>query len=119
MMHATDPSGAAGGPDAYVGPAALRASGAGPAVLDVRDADEHAAGHPPGAWHPPGDELPRRLAQVPRGRPVVTVCTMRHRLASRSERAAALLRGSGPEARALDGGFPAWAATGYPVERGA
>jgi rhodanese-related sulfurtransferase len=43
---------------------------------------------------------------------------MRHRGGSRSERAAALLRGSGYDARALDGGFPAWEAAGYPVERG-
>jgi len=43
---------------------------------------------------------------------------MRHRGSSRSERAATLLRASGYDARALDGGFPAWEAAGYPVERG-
>ena len=43
---------------------------------------------------------------------------MRHRGHSRSERVAALLRESGYNARALDGGFPAWEAAGYPVERG-
>jgi phage shock protein E len=41
---------------------------------------------------------------------------MQHRGSSRSERAAALLRESGYEARALDGGFPAWAAAGLPTE---
>jgi rhodanese-related sulfurtransferase len=43
---------------------------------------------------------------------------MRHRGDSRSERAAALLRESGFEARALDGGVPAWEAAGLPVELG-
>jgi rhodanese-related sulfurtransferase len=41
---------------------------------------------------------------------------MRHRGQSRSERAAALLRESGYQAQALDGGFPAWEKAGYPVE---
>jgi phage shock protein E len=41
---------------------------------------------------------------------------MEHRGHSRSERAAALLRESGYEARALDGGFPAWKAMGYPTQ---
>jgi rhodanese-related sulfurtransferase len=41
---------------------------------------------------------------------------MRHRGSSRSERAAALLRESGFDARALEGGFPAWKAAGYPAE---
>jgi rhodanese-related sulfurtransferase len=43
---------------------------------------------------------------------------MEHRGSSRSERAAALLRGSGYQAQALDGGFPAWKAAGYPVKKG-
>ena len=42
---------------------------------------------------------------------------MRHRGDSRSERSAALLRASGYEAQALEGGFPSWEAAGYPVER--
>lgn len=43
---------------------------------------------------------------------------MEHRGSSRSERTAALLRESGYYAQALDGGFPAWQAAGYPVEQG-
>ena len=43
---------------------------------------------------------------------------MRHRGASRSEGAAERLRESGYEARALDGGYPAWEEKGYPVETG-
>jgi rhodanese-related sulfurtransferase len=40
---------------------------------------------------------------------------MHHRGASRSETAATLLRESGFDARALDGGFPAWKEAGFPV----
>jgi rhodanese-related sulfurtransferase len=43
---------------------------------------------------------------------------MEHRGSSRSERAAASLRESGYQASALDGGFPAWKAAGYQVEKG-
>jgi rhodanese-related sulfurtransferase len=44
---------------------------------------------------------------------------MRHPGDSRSERTAALLRESGYQAQALDGGFPAWSEAGLPVERDA
>jgi rhodanese-related sulfurtransferase len=43
-----------------------------PTIIDVRGADEYAAGHIPGALHIPGDELPRRRGEIPRDRPVVT-----------------------------------------------
>ena len=42
---------------------------------------------------------------------------MRHRGGSRSERTAALLRESGFNAQALDGGMTTWNAVGLPVER--
>lgn len=43
-----------------------------PVVIDVRGTDEYAAGHLPSARHVPADELPRRLAEIGRDRPVVT-----------------------------------------------
>jgi rhodanese-related sulfurtransferase len=58
-----------------ISPAELRARLEGPdsaTVIDVRDADEYAAGHLPGARHIPGDQLRQRVGEVPRGRPVVT-----------------------------------------------
>ncbi len=51
---------------------ALEAGSRPPAIIDVRDRDEYVAGHLPGAIHIPAGELPRRLAEIPRGRPVVT-----------------------------------------------
>ncbi len=107
--------------DTYVVPAVVRGrhgSGDPQVVIDVRSAEEYEAGHVPGARRIPLDQLPGRFAELPAGRPVVTYCTMRHRGDSRGERAAALLRERGFQARALDGGLPAWAAAGYPVERG-
>jgi rhodanese-related sulfurtransferase len=87
-----------------------------PTVIDVRGDDEYVAGHVRGALHIPLDELDEHLAEIPQDRPVVTYCNMRHRGDSRGERAAELLREQGYEATALDGGYPAWAAGGNPVE---
>jgi len=46
-----------------------------PTVIDVRSAEEYAAGHIPGARHIPGDEIEGRLDEIPPGalwaRPVV------------------------------------------------
>jgi rhodanese-related sulfurtransferase len=59
----------------YVPPTALQArlqEADAPTVIDVRDAVEYGAGHIPGALHIPGDQLPERLGEGPRGRPVVT-----------------------------------------------
>lgn len=95
-----------------------RATRRTPVVIDVRDDEEYVAGHLPGARHIPADELAARYRELPGRRLHVTYCNMRHRDTARSVRAAALLREQGREAHALDGGFPAWAAAGYPVERG-
>jgi rhodanese-related sulfurtransferase len=47
-------------------------SGAAPVVIDVRSAEEYAAGHLPVAVHVPVGDLPARLAELPPDRPVVT-----------------------------------------------
>ena len=41
-------------------------------VIDVRGEEAYLAGHLPGALHIPVDQLPARLAEIPRDRPVVT-----------------------------------------------
>jgi rhodanese-related sulfurtransferase len=88
----------------------------GSIVIDVRGASEYAAGHVAGALHIRLGQLSGQLAQFLRDRPVVTYCNMHHRGESRGERAAALLREHGYQARALDGGFPGWQRAGMPVE---
>ncbi len=89
--------------------AALAADGA--VLLDVREPHEWQAGHAPRARHIPLGQVPRRAAELPRGRAVVTVC----RSGSRSARAAAMLAKDGREVSNLSGGMHAWARAGLPV----
>jgi rhodanese-related sulfurtransferase len=42
-----------------------------PVVIDVRTKEAYQAGHIPGAIHIPGQELRRRLAEIPRDRNIV------------------------------------------------
>jgi DNA-binding transcriptional ArsR family regulator/rhodanese-related sulfurtransferase len=42
--------------------------------LDVRPREEYEAGHLPGAWHLPVEELEQRLEELPRDRLIVTYC---------------------------------------------
>lgn len=80
-------------------------------VLDVRQPDEWAAGHAPGAQHITGAELPARLDEVPDDRPVLVVCGSGYR----STVAAGLLRHHGNDCVInLSGGWAAWTAAGLP-----
>jgi rhodanese-related sulfurtransferase len=45
--------------------------GPSPVVIDVRSADEYAAGHIPGALHIPASEIEERLDEFPRDRLIV------------------------------------------------
>ena len=64
----------------------------GARLVDVRSADEYAAGHIEGAVNIPVGELEAREAEVgPKDVPVVVYCRSGHR----ADRAAKLLRGAG------------------------
>jgi rhodanese-related sulfurtransferase len=81
-------------------------------LLDVRDSDEWAAGHAPGARHVPMMQVPGRLDEVPRDRDVVVVC----RVGARSAQVVAYLQAQGFDRVAnLGGGMLAWAAEGRPL----
>ena len=80
------------------------------AVLDVREPDEWAVGHIPGALHVPLSDVPFRLDALPESE-VVVVC----RNGGRSARAAAWLNRNGFDAVNLDGGMAAWAEAGRPM----
>jgi len=81
-------------------------------LLDVREPDEWAAGHAPGAHHVPMMEIPARTAEVPADVEVVVVC----RSGGRSGQVVSYLMGNGwDNVRNLDGGMQSWAATGREV----
>jgi hydroxyacylglutathione hydrolase len=90
-----------GGPDA-------------PLVVDVRQASEYVAGHVPGSVHITAGSLPDRLADLPRDRPLATICASGYRASV----AASLLRSAGfSDVSWVADGLPAWEAHGHPVER--
>lgn len=92
-----------------------RARGRDIVVLDVRPAEEYAAGHIAGAVSLPLAELERRLAEVPQGRRVVAYC--RGPYCVLAAEAVRLLRKRGVDAVRLKDGFPEWRDAGLPVEK--
>jgi hydroxyacylglutathione hydrolase len=85
-----------------------------PLVIDVRQAGEFAAGHVPGSIHIGGGDLPSRLGDLPRDRPIATICASGYR----SSIAASLLRRAGfVDVSWVADGLPSWQACGLPVER--
>ena len=84
-------------------------------VLDVRPAEEYAAGHLPGAVNIPVHELEKRLKELPKRKEVIAYCRGPYCLMSYD--AVALLRKKGRKARRLEAGMPEWRASGLPVER--
>jgi rhodanese-related sulfurtransferase len=94
--------------------AALRDAGA--LVLDVREPDEWAQGHVPGATLIPLGELAARTGELPRDRDIVVIC----RSGNRSAQGRDILLGAGfPSVTSVGGGIAAWSAAGLPVEPGA
>jgi rhodanese-related sulfurtransferase len=92
-------------------------------ILDVREPDEWAAGHAPGAIHIPLGELPDRLGELAElselsdvlgdagGGTLAVTC----RGGGRSSRAVAWLTQQGYDVANLDGGMKAWQAAGKPM----
>lgn len=94
------------------------AHGGGALTVDVREPDEYASGHVPGARNVPLGALPGQvsgLAEAAGGRPVYVICASGHR----SKGAARLLSGAGIDARSVSGGTAAWARSGQSVVAGA
>jgi rhodanese-related sulfurtransferase len=85
-----------------------------PVVLDVRQPQELAAeGRIEGSLHIPMNEIPARLAEVPRERELVAVC----KRGQRSWQVAQWLRQQGYDAASMAGGLDAWRAQGLPIAR--
>ena len=83
-------------------------------VLDVRSPHEFAAGHVPRAPNVPGNELGKRLDELPAGQEIVAYCRGPYCVLAYD--AVAELRVHGFKARRLEGGFPEWKNAGLPVE---
>jgi rhodanese-related sulfurtransferase len=83
-------------------------------VLDVRPAEEYAAGHIPGAVSVPLAELPARLDTLPAGTEIVAYCRGAYCVLARD--AVRVLRAGGRPARHLADGMLEWRLDGMPVE---
>ena len=86
---------------------------AGRAVLvDIREPLEHATGVAPGARLLPMQQLPSRLAELPRDRPVLLICNTQNR--SRATYDALRERGW-TNLRYVQGGMSEWARRQWPT----
>ncbi|MFY9511023.1 MAG: rhodanese-like domain-containing protein [Rubrivivax sp.] len=84
----------------------MRQSGRPVSIVDVRSAEEFAAGHVDGAVNIPADQLQARAAELPADTPIVTVCSFG---GARSCGAAQRLRDLGhADTLPLRGGTKAW-----------
>ena len=83
-------------------------------VIDVRPAEEYAAGHIPGAVSIPLGDLPGRLDALPPGSEIVAYC--RGACCILAPEAVRLLNASGLTARHLADGMLEWRLDGLPVE---
>ena len=87
---------------------ARRAAGEAVVVVDVRSAEEFAAGHIEGAIHVPVADIEADPTRLPLDRPLVTVCG---KGGGRSEGAAAALAAAGArDVGFLEGGTLGWLA---------
>lgn len=86
-------------------------------ILDVREADEFAAGHLPEALNIPTSKLVERIGELEKfkGKPIIVCCAS----GIRSNKACAELKKQGfDKLHNLSGGVDAWVGAGYPVKKG-
>jgi len=84
-------------------------------VVDVREPDEYAHGHVPGAVNIPQAELATRLDEIPRDRPLLTICQW----GSRSLRSAQFLKQAGYQyVASVADGAGGWEEQGKPLAYG-
>lgn len=83
----------------------------GTPLIDVRERDEFAGGHVPGAVNIPMSELGSRLEELP-AEAFDVIC----QAGGRSARVVQALEAQGHDATNVEGGTGEWIATGHPVE---
>lgn len=86
----------------------------GAVLIDIREADEHARSHIPGAYHVALSRLDPSLLAASSGKTVIFHCRSGARTLGNASRLAA---GAGPSCQAyiLEGGIDAWQRAGLPV----
>ena len=115
IVIAEEPQRASGEWPPYVTPATVKQWQAeGPVTfLDVREADEFAAGHLPGAINVPSDQAVSLAGRLPHDEPIVVYCI---HSAHRAPAAARRLREQQfTNAYVLEGGIVAWQAGGLTI----
>jgi rhodanese-related sulfurtransferase len=80
-------------------------------LLDVREAEEWAAGHVSGALHIPLGELNARYTEIDRAPALYVIC----RSGNRSNHAAQALAGAGWQAHNVSDGMIGWQAAALPM----
>jgi rhodanese-related sulfurtransferase len=84
-------------------------------IIDVRPAEEFAAGHLPDALNIPLDQLDREIDRLPPDGEVIAYCRGPYCLLAFE--AVNRLRDRGITARRLEDGFPEWKLAGRPIEQ--
>jgi rhodanese-related sulfurtransferase len=93
---------------------ALIAQKAGLVLVDVRSPEEYQQAHLKGAKLIPLNELPQRVNEVPRDKPILVYCAV----GKRSLKAAEFLSAQGyHEVYQISDGLVGWYKNGFPVER--
>jgi rhodanese-related sulfurtransferase len=92
---------------------ALAGQADAPLLLDVRSAEEFAAGHVPGAVNVSHEQVAARIGELGPAREVVVYCER----GPRAAKAAAALSGAGFAVKHLAGDMSGWREQGLPVER--
>ena len=93
---------------------AHRLLSAGAILVDIRETDEHAREHIPGAYHMPLSSLDEAEAALHDGKPVIFHCRSGARTLANADRLAARA-GDTCEAYAIAGGLNAWRKAGLPI----
>ncbi len=91
-----------------------QAQASGALVVDVREPDEYARGHVPGAQLLPLGDLPVRMQELPRDQTLYLICQG----GGRSGKAADLLTAAGYDVRSVAGGTTGWTEAGGQVTSG-
>ena len=86
----------------------------GATLIDVREPQEYAEAHVPGAVLIPMGQLPGRLGEVPADGPVYVIC----RSGNRSGAMGPLLDAHGYDSVNVLGGTVAWVQAGHPYDQG-